>query len=482
MRRFPPFQDRSNFHPQLLALLLLLLLAPLGAFVAIWLVRFPWSGLEGLLLVALALLCTVPLTFRFLLSKPDIFEPIYMMALTVLLAFVLSPVLMLRGGFVGVQSIGLHLRSELAAVTLMAIVGLVGFYLGYGLIRRRAGRQAASGSSAPAHDDFDSSLVFRLSVLALALTVALFLLWSRISEVPLSYLNVFLESVHYTSATRVASRSVYYLWMFRRSWPLLILLAWQFAPNREWKVLLALAWLANLIVYVLAANRGTLFSLIGATLVVAYLRRRKQPSLPMMALLVAVLVLGAGFLINVRGAYVEELDLVGILETSAEDLTDRGAATGAMLISRVFPEYTAFLGPRIWNDLIIAPIPRLLWPDKPTGPEFDLRSTVSAYLSGYHAPGLVGVYYAGFGLAGPFLIMFLYGAVSAAIYSRWARSPDHPFRQIMLAGWLSMIWIIFHRGLASFWAVQAFYYLGPVLLVWYLALRGSRRRQGVDLG
>jgi hypothetical protein len=151
-----------------------------------------------------------------------------------------------------------------------------------------------------------------------------------------------------------------------------------------------------------------------------------------------------------------------------------------MLVSRVIPEYARFLGPKIWNDLLIAPVPRVLWPDKPTGLEFDLRSIVSSYLPGYHAPGLVGVYYAAFGLLGPFLIMLFYGAVSAAIYSRWARAPDHPFLQIILAGWLSMIWIIFHRGLASFWVVQALYYLGPVLLVWYLAQRGSRRKLKVN--
>lgn len=457
------FQASGRFR------VLIIVLACIGAFALGVLSPRLWeigvSGRELFPLLGLAFLCAAPFLHQLNAGRVEIFDPIHAFSLSIALAFVVGPALMLLRGLVGVRDVSL--RPELPEALFIAALGLLGAYIGSAWAGRIAARNAADGRQHGEYSVRQRRRVFFLLVATLFVSIALFVTWFVVADIPFAYLNALAADIGYTDATTSASTSLFYLWSFRRSWPLLIIACWLFAPNRFWKAIIAFAWLLNLAIYVTGANRTSVFNLLVITFIVFYLQRQKRPSLITLALLATLVLALAGGLVLSRGRVATTLDSETIVEAALEDLMDRGAATGLLQVVYTFPERAPYMGARAFSDLMAAPIPRSLWPDKPSlTPVQDLTTLYTPTMRA-HAPGALGIYYAGLSYAGPIAIMALYSLLTGWIFQMWRRDPENPFLQLFLAGCPTTIWTLLHRGPPTFALILLAYNFGPVFLIWW---------------
>jgi hypothetical protein len=430
-----------------------------------------------LLLFFLTLLASAPFLVAFVNQRFDMFHPVFALAWTFLVNFVVATFLLLWRNYRLMS--GIDYRAQLGTSLLAALVGLAAGYLGYLGGKRLLAAKDLSDSFGPRGEvDRPRRTLFRIAVLVLGLTVVFFLIWLYLARIPLEYLNALDTDSGYTMAMQEAETSVVYLWMFRLSWPLLTLLAWTSAPNVPAKLVAGAAWVGTLFVYIIAANRGSLFFFLAATIIFHYLRQHRRPSILLVVSAFAVLTFASGYLVIARSAPAT-VDRAAVLDEAAQELTVRGTLTGVMEATYVFPDKLPHLGFTAISDILYAPIPRILWPGKPYLRPVQNIMSASLPTQRSHAPGVVGVYYAGFGLPGVFVILFLYGLMSRAIYNLWRHNPDSPLAQLLLAGWYSHIWNLIIRGALSQTVISIVYIFGPLILAWIatrLATRSLRKQ------
>lgn len=464
-------RSRKNDSGGLVILLMVGLLA--GGIFVVSSLQVAWTTSEAVLLGVLTLLCVGP-AFSTALSKKtefDLFEPSYWFGITFFIAFVVSPIIMIDRGLVGTRSTSY--RDQLAPALLLANIGLAGSYLGYYWGRTQLANYWAKRELYSPQTKSEKSRVFTLALIFFIIAVASFVLWWIIGGVPLEYINALDDEITYSTASDTASGSSFYFFMARRSWPLLIIVMWYFAPNSFWKLVAGFAWIANFLVYAAQANRSTLFFLVCATYLSYYMIRRKQPNVLTLGLLATFIFFAGAYLVVARGRGVP--NQINFTQQVVEEITDRGAATGLMPVMLVFPERNRHIGLVAMSDLIYAPVPRALWPEKPSlRPVQDILNANTPVRA--HAPGVLGIYFAGFGHVGVFVALFLYGVLSAWFYNLWVAHPDKWVAWLILAGWLPLLWILIHRGVISKQIIMMFYHFGPALLAYWLSSKLRPKR------
>lgn len=457
-------QSPSTIGQRTIVLAALLLCTAIGVATP-FLAPVSWATRELLLLLVLGILCMSPIAVARYHDRIDMFEPIYMFSFTFFVAFFVAPIIMLLRGEVG--AFGINYRPELAEALLIALVGLTGSYLGYSWVLWRLGANPSPRSRGGDSEHYGTAYVWAVGILLVSFGG--FFLWIELVDIPFFLLNVLDNAVGYTTATQEARNSIYYLFMLRRSWPWLVLLIWGLATSPPQRRVAGVMWLITFVMYMIAANRGSLFTFLGGTIIFYYLRRGTRPAVRTIVIAILAFILVGGTLVTARGVQGSrtlaqaESKVALSLSEAADEITERGAASALMIVASVFNERSHYLGLDVVSDLIYAPIPRVLWPDKPT--TFELTRVVETYVPFLHAPGVLGIYYAGFGLFGPAVVLFVYGAVSSYLYIAWKRDPSNPFFQVFLAAWIPTLWVLIHRGSASFLAVQIVYMFGPLLLV-----------------
>jgi oligosaccharide repeat unit polymerase len=134
-----------------------------------------------------------------------------------------------------------------------------------------------------------------------------------------------------------------------------------------------------------------------------------------------------------------------------------------MLIMQLIPEYEPpYLG-RSFATLLVMPIPRLLWPGKP---QVSLTDPIMNWNRGVpenFAITLIGEAYANWLWPGVFLVLSLFGFVSALIYKH-ALSPQSTIEQRVLIGLFMAYIILVVRG--SFHTMTSYYFF---CLIWFIA-------------
>jgi oligosaccharide repeat unit polymerase len=435
--------------------------------------------LPAVLLWFLAALSCFPFSWTvFRGERIDVFEPIYAFSLTYFISFVIGTLFIVWEGHT--MRTGISYHSELGDALFIACIGLVGGYVGYfwgkrGLVRSVFARSRSWLESLRC---LDNKLVFRLSVVFLIGTVVLFYFWLLVSNVPLSYLNALNEEIGYGYATRLATSNLIFLFALPRTWPLLILLGFLYAPDRVSKRIMIAAWMANALFVAMSTVREAILFLLVSTIVVYYLQKETRPSLFAVLLISVTIISVVGLFVILRGA--EEVSSISqVLEQVALEVSERGPLTGLMNVTYVFPERVWFLGFSAIRDIFITPIPRVVWPGKPS--IHIVQDVTTRYMLEYkaHAPGLLGIFYGGFGVLGCFAIMFVYGVIGSLVYGFMRHGSQVNLSSLILAGWLPLVLTITWRGLMSKFLMEIVYRFGLVLFVAFLAVRmssGSGRR------
>lgn len=479
MNRSPSLTRASTYFPiarsqrvRHLIIVAACLLAVAIGYGSVHIYRVGASGRELLALLVLSVLCLTPAIVQSNRGRFELFDPVNAFSFTFFLAFVVGPTLMFLRGLVGVN--GISLRLQLAPALTIAAVGLTSAYFGSWWISRRERVWQAQTPKTVDYSAHNRNEIFGRLLLLLFVAIAAFVWWTILAGIPLTYLNALSEDVAYTDSTRSASTSLFYLWMFRRSWPALIVAGLLFAPNRFWRMVMGVAWIANLLFYVAGANRTSVFTLLSITTIVYYLNKNRRPS-PFVLAAAALMILAlSGTLVLSRGRLAPTLNSESVVEAAAGEIMDRGAATGLMGVMYTFPGRAPHVGLTAVSDLLVAWIPRALWPAKPSLTPVQDLANLYVPTAKAHAPGALGIYYAGFSVAGVVFIMMLYGGLAAYVYRLWQANPRDPFLQLFLAACPATIWTLVHRGPPTFALLVLLYNFGPVVTVWIWARRRQR--------
>lgn len=442
-----------------------------------------WSGLEVVLTMVLLLLTIAPALISALTRRFSIFEPVHIISIAFLLTYVIGTTLYVDSGVI--RRNGIELRTAVTPSLIAAIVGLLGFYVGYGLIRMRHvfGHRLASvprkqAASAPAR--VHAGYTFGVTLAALGLTVIILQLWASLAGLPLSALNALAEdSYGYNVYAQVTETSSLYLFMFIYSWSGLIALAYIVAPTRFWRLVALLLYIGAGIVYVLMGGRGGAVSHIGGLILLLYLRSGKEPSFRTIGMAVTILSFLVGALVLFRvpyAGYTQSADsdvVTSVGDELRKELMERGTLVGTMQVTLLFPEIREYLGWETVEVVAVNLIPRVLWPDKPANPR-PVHNAVQPFARDYHqlpAYDWIAYYYAGFGPLGSFLGLLGLGLLSGWFYKSWKSDPHNPIKQVVLTMWLPSLYVVFHRGDLVFLLIEiAFSYL-PVIAVWIFTTR-----------
>jgi oligosaccharide repeat unit polymerase len=431
----------------------------------------PWIGTEIASLLFVLVIVALPFLFGMYRNKFDPFEPVYLIAFATFASFVLAPMLLFAGGEI-VDS-GVNYRPQAIRSILMSGFALLSFVLGY----YRAGHQWQQHPPRFANTlnnlNVSDVRVSNWAIVGLLMTGSLFGLWLALNNVSLALLNALAEDNYYRAAITQAQNNIVYLYMMRVTWPALLLLAFpvtfRSSPRRIWIILF---WIIAFLLFIISGNRGITFRLLVATGVFFFLMRQTRPSLRLITLFLLLFAVLAGSLVTLRskqfdGLRVTDLNTSLIMDSVERDLTSGGAATGMMIIQRVFPEKTGFLYFQIFEEVLYALIPRIVWENKPA-----IRGVLNVaeqYVPKAHAPPIWAPYYAGFGLVGVAASMIVLGIASAWVYSVWLHTPKNVVSAVFLAVWLALLWEMYHRGGIAWSFVNLSYAIGPIMLVVFLA-------------
>lgn len=415
--------------------------------------------------------CGIPLIASVFGRKLDIFEPVYAYSVSTFVYFVLVPTILLRndGFYLG----GVNYRGELARVLLMVIIALAGFYLGYYSFQGR-GRTELRIS-----DDLRAFLLRFSSLLLFGLS-SLVVLWLVIAEIPASALWIFGEA-SYGDAWRLAKGpQIGYLYGAREALPACLLLLVALRSGRRWPpfVLLFLAFIG--LFFAGSGARFRLLLLMLSFFMFYYLERGKRPRLLSISIFVGFMFY---FVIGAIGFYRSELiqagrvtgvavgqDSFGVYQAWDTFVDSSRIVVSTASVLRYVPEQIDFLWGRSFVNFFTQPIPRFLWPGKPSSIGLDFFATI--WPPGTTLP-FWSLFYLNFGPLGVLLGTAVWGRLSRWIYDLFIRNPDNPFTQMQLALYYPFLIHMYGRGgdNFAFIAYGLVVVLLPVWGVWWVARR-----------
>jgi oligosaccharide repeat unit polymerase len=260
--------------------------------------------------------------------------------------------------------------------------------------------------------------------------------------------------------------------------------------GRNWP-LPALLFLALLIAFFAGIGaRFRVLLLVLSFLMFYYLERKKRPGLLVILVFVGLmfyLVVGAiGFYRSdvVQGGQVRGLavgqDSFGVSQAWDTFVSSSGIAVSSASLFRYVPKYIDYLWGGSLMNVFTQPIPRFLWPDKPSSIGLEFFSTL--WPTGTTLP-FWALFYLNFGPVGVMLGMAAFGALSRWIYDLYASNPENPFAQIQLALYYAYMFHMYGRGGDNFaFVVYGFLYVVlPVWLVWWVARRKLARGLVADV-
>jgi hypothetical protein len=427
----------------------------LGAGVAIVALH---PSVDAALIAAIALVCTVPIVKRMISGRFDVFEPIVIANLALMVMYVGRPAAMLAGSSQHMfksYDITSHLREALV----LALVGAIAMQLGYasGFPRRAAARLP----TARGHWDVTSTLAFSGVLIALALLLfGMFLLQSG----GLSMLANLIRGRSDTQDMLFRNSSAYLYAAPALFWPAsLLLFAVGFAERR--RDLVCLGFVPMIALGVFASGQGsriTLLPLLLAPAVCYYLSRDRRPA-TFSLLFVGYLVftIGIAYFRETRTQSVR-VDRVAELKSAVTDPTyeyrqlifhgvdndmfESLAAETIVVPARLNASPFEFV-----YRTLAKPIPSAIWSGKPLAPEEELTHALypEEHVRASSSAGVIGSFFLAGELPGVMLGMGLVGWMFRLPWEYWRRFPAESGSQLFLAASLMFIPILLRGGVGD---------------------------------
>jgi hypothetical protein len=441
------------------------------------------AATNGLLIGGIGLVLVIPVTLRIAARRFDPFEPIVLFALAYGIMFVVRPAAMLVTDSLAHDGPRqtLDISGTFTEMLVVALVGGVAFVFGYAL---PAGERLARAHRGPRPRLDVGRLVVAalLTALAALLAFGIFLATSD----GLETLRTIVQGGAGSELGEAMSASMYLWFAFFLLVPAtLVLLAIAFErrhiPLIAVSVCLAALFLAR---SVPLGSRIALLPFLGGLFVLVYLRRSARPSGWTLVALAVVALVASTFLSDLRGR-----DTRGetVAETAVRAATPSRVADSVLTgpDSEMAPTLAAALavipeklphtyGRTVFGDLLVRPVPRPLWEDKPLIPRHRLVATVwpVEYANGTMNPEFSALlyFYWDLGVVGVFLGLAAYGIIARYLYAYFLRNHEHLYVQVLfsISLWFLVIGL---RDSPVDTLVWAAFMVAPIWMIFRIARR-----------
>lgn len=217
-----------------------------------------------------------------------------------------------------------------------------------------------------------------------------------------------------------------------------------------------------------------------------YLYKQTKPSFPFIAVISILLITAMGLIGDTRsyfgGLNVSRIGDRGFFDFFLSGFTETQTfETTGLLLERI-PESYPHIGLQPLWETVAMPIPRQLWPNKPTGES--LESIMSIYYTetGFDDAGTgaailnFGEYYLAYGWVGIIVASLLLGMFLRSIWNWYLINRDSRTAIIFIAVFNSFIYVIISRGYLPQVVMNFAFTLGPVLWVRWRAKRRNLRQ------
>lgn len=436
--------------------------------------------------VGVAVVLALPLVWRVLQRRFDPFEPIVVFALAWGVMFVVRPLaIVVRDD---TDFYGLDIGSTLDEAVLLGLAGAVAFVVGHEL---SLGRRLATRLPSPPAEVATRPVLLGASLVTAAGIVALGLV--LLPNGGLSALGTFLGGRSGELDEIIASSTVY-LWYGSLVVVSGALAAMAIAVATRHPAAIATALVLGVVALVRTVptgNRVFLVVLVGATIVLVYVRASRRPGLLALGVGLVLALFLSRAILEVRDPETRE-DIPTLLRTIAAspsrafsplyrgaDAEMAPALAGALTV--VPSELGHRFGGAMLGDLLVRPVPRKLWPGKPEPPGEEVAATVwpVARETGGFDPAFTPllVLYWDFGLVGAFAGLALLGIAARTLLEYFRAHHDRLVAQLLYAtGLCFLVVALRHDPVTTLvWALILF---APVLLVFQAS--GRERWAGAD--
>ena len=424
--------------------------------------------------VGVAIAVAIPIAWRVRQGRFDPFEPILVFALAWGVLFVVRPIaIVVRDD---TNFYGVDIGDTLDKAVLLGLVGAVGFAVGYAtsLGKRAAARIPAASTGTPTSAALAwSAVVAGIGVIALALVI--------LPSGGLDGVETFLGG-RSVAFDEIIENSTIYLWYGSLVVVPAALVSAAVALTSRTASAVAVAlvlWAVALLRVVPTGTRTFLIVLVGGFVVFVFLRMARRPGMLAICLALAVALFASRVVLEVRDPETRR-DVPTVLRSivtapdralsplyRGPDAEMAPALAGALT---VIPDPLGYrFGGATVGDLVLRPVPRELWADKPLPPITEVTQAVwpVAVETGGFNPAFTPVmsFYWDFGVFGVFVGMGLLGVLARALWEYFLRFQSSFAAQLIYATALCYLVVVLrHDPVAvTVWALILFVPLVAVL-------------------
>ena len=443
------------------------------------------QSIEWWLVIAGGIAASVPLLIG-LMSRFDIFEPVYLFAFSYFVLFVAHPAFELSQPGGVPDFLGYSPTPTYAAALAFALLGAVGFYIGY---YSAAGTKLAHRIPLPPTNW--SRATFNAFITGLTVTsLTLFGLFLA-STGGLSTLKAVVAGRNAISVAALHASSGYLysapLWIT----PIGVLLIARAPKLRSSMGLIGFLLLCvSQVTAVALGDRSWLVPAAASVILVIYLRKGQRPSLQTVAI---GLLLVFAFGITLPRQYRNGLDGITFTDAIASSISDPGRQVGEFLggadtgmvddlaIELQFvPASLNYQFGNTYLEALVRPVPRALWSGKPIEADSQL---MRAIWPRFQAAGIgfafsfFGEPFLNFGWFGVFILALIFGMLSRTLYAWFRREAWNPAVIAVYALSWPFVFVYMRGGFGGDYQRQLIYVL-PVIGA--LVFAGIKRRRPTD--
>jgi hypothetical protein len=449
-------------------------------------VRLGLSG-DAAIVLAIAVVLSLPILYRAASRQFDVFEPIVAFAVAFGVMFVVRPgAVLAHSTLIYARPNGvIDISHTFRLVLIVALIGASAFVAGYSTNIGR--RWALTWRPPPNEIDTRTAVTAGVAIAAIgALSFVAFVAFSG----GLEFFRALMAGRSLSVQKTIQSGSSY-LWT---AWQIMIpagiiLYGLGRRTHNRALVLMALGIGAISLVRQLPLGaRITLLPLLGGTVILSYLLIHRRPRGITLATVAVIVVVVSATLLTARSADTRDgRSFGGILVHKLADpsevivpLTEGGDAEMAQTLAAAFtviPDQIPYqYGLATVGDLLSRPIPHSVWPGRP----LPAREQVIAELWPYEyrinsanpefSPMLS--FYLDFGPIGVFFGLFLYGVVARAVWEYFRANRDALRAQVLLSLSVPLLVIAMRDNFVDS-LIRSVWLLGPVFIIFSVARTDS---------
>jgi hypothetical protein len=403
------------------------------------------------LIILLGGLCSLPIVINYLRHRLDIFEPVYAFSFSTIVYFVIIPIILLsQNNFSFFRK---DYSVEVGRVTFLVILSLVGFIIGYYWRPDKITDTIITHSNSELKYPSMRTALWQLSFVVFGIFATMTILWIVIAKIPLNTLWVIGQASYGDAWIMSSGPQVGYFYSARDSLIGSLLLLFVYRSKKRLPVIELFFFSVLALLLIGSGVRYRMLLLALAVILFYFMQQGERPRI-WQYILVAFIIFY--FIIGGIGFFRSKVEQAGQLHglTIGEDqysvqdawaiLIDNSqiSVSTAVLIHTI-PEYHSYFNGISFLNFFTQPIPRYLWPEKPTNFGQDFFDNL--WPKGTTLPFWV-LFYLNFGPAAVVLGMIIWGFLSRLIYDAYASNPKDEIYRIILAVYWPFIIQMYGRG------------------------------------